>query len=205
MEAQVINGIKFIDSGQIKELELKGEQFYEQWMLTCIQKLGYMPGVWLDVGAHIGNHTIWFSKHCGSDEVWAYEPTESTFKVLQENVANNCKNVVRLFNCAVGGKVGKCKLNKHKRTGQNSVSYGRGEVPMVVLGDISAKVAVIKIDVEGFEFEVLKGAMPVIQRDKPELFIETFADRSEIEALLPSGYKFIQVYNNAPTYHYSVR
>lgn len=202
---KTINNIKFIDSGQIKELELKGEQFYEQWMLTCIQKLGYMDGIWIDVGAHIGNHTIWFSKHCGADEVWAYEPTKSTFEVLKENVINNCINTVRLFNFAVGAKKGTCKLNTNKRVGQNSVSYGKGAIPMVTLGDIQNKVALIKIDVEGFEFEVIKGAMPIIERDKPELFIETFENRTEIEKLLPKEYKFIEVYNNAPTYHYSAK
>lgn len=208
MEAQVnmtINNIKYIDKSQYDDVIFRKEQFYEQWMLTCIKKLGYLPGVWIDVGAHVGNHTIYFSKHCGADEVWAYEPTKETFAVLEENVKNNCKNTVRLFNCAVGSKVGFCKIKKNDQSGENHIVYGSGKIPVVVLGDIVAKVALIKIDVEGFEFEVLKGALPIIERDKPELFIETFEDKSKIEELLPKGYKFIQQYNNAPTYHYSCK
>lgn len=203
MEAQVINNIKFIDKGQIDEILFKGEQFYEQWMLTCIQQLGYMPGVWIDVGAHVGNHTIFFSNHCNADEVWAYEPTKSTFDVLRENVENNCTNTVRLFNCAVGAKKCKCRVKENYRTGQNSVTYQKGNIPMVILGDISAKIALIKIDVEGFEFEVLKGAMPLIERDTPELFIETFEPIEKIAEMLPKDYMFIRRYNNAPTYHFS--
>lgn len=202
---ETINGITFIDEGQIKEIKQKGEDFYEQWMLKCIKDLGYMSGVWLDIGAHVGNHTIWFSNHCGADEVWAYEPTPYTFDVLKDNVERNCTNVVRLFNCAVGAKKGKCRLKKGEREGQNSVTYAKGSTPMEIIGDIAAKVALVKIDVEGFELEVLKGAQPMLSRDLPELFIESFGDRSEIEALLPKEYKLIKQYNSAPTYHYSAK
>lgn len=206
METQmIINNIRYIDKGQFDEVKLKGENFYEQWMLTCIQGLGYIPGVWLDVGAHVGNHTIFFSNHCNADEVWAYEPTPETFAVLKENVANNCTNTVRLFNCAVGGKKGKCRLKEVERTGQNSVTYQKGNIPMEVIGDIAAKVALVKIDVEGFEFEVLKGAMPMLERDLPELFIESFEPMEKVLDALPKGYKFIQSYNNAPTHHFSAK
>lgn len=205
MEAQIINGIKFIDQGQIDEILYKGEDFYEEWMLTCIKKLGYMPGVWIDVGAHVGNHTIYFCNHCGADEVWAYEPTPETFKVLVENVKNNCKNRVRCFRCAVGANKGFCELVENERSGQNKVQGTSGTTEMEVLGDISARVALIKIDVEGLEFEVLAGAMPVIKRDLPELFVESFEPMEKILDLLPKKYRFIQRYNNAPTYHFSAK
>lgn len=202
---KIINNIKFIDEGQIAEILYKGEEFYEQWMLTCIKGLGYLPGVWIDVGAHVGNHTIYFSNHCGADEVWAYEPTPETFEVLKENVKNNCNNTVRLFNCAVGSKKGTCSLEINERSGQNKVSKKKGETKVEILGDISAKVALIKIDVEGFEFEVLKGAMPLIERDLPELFIESFEPMEKVKEALPKEYKFIQVYCNAPVYHFSAK
>lgn len=206
MEAQmIINGIKYIDKGQYNEVVVKGEQFYEQWMLNCIKRLGYIPGVWIDAGAHVGNHTIFFSNHCGADEVWAYEPTNSTFEVLKENVKNNCKNTVRLFNCALGSKKGWCSLKENKNSGQNKVINKKGKTKMEALGNISAKVALIKIDVEGFEKDVIKGAMPLLQRDKPELFIESFDNMESILELLPEGYKFIHQYNNAPTFHFSCR
>lgn len=204
MKQQLINNnIRYIDKGQFDEIALKGEDFHEQVMLEKIKSLGYLHGVWLDIGAHVGNHTIFFSNHCKADEVWAYEPTATTFEVLKENVSNNCKNTVRLFNCAVGAKVGKCRLKEVDRPGQNSVTYQKGNVPMEIVGDISAQVALVKIDVEGFEFEVLRGAMPMLERDLPELFIETFDDPQKILDILPAGYKLIKRYNNAPTYHFS--
>lgn len=206
METQVRNNIIYTDAGQVAEIDLKGEQFYEQWMLTNIKELPYRKGVWLDIGAHVGNHTIFFSTQCHADEVWAYEPVKSTFEILKQNVANNPGNTVRLFNCAVGSKKGTCRiLENKKRSGQSKVTKGKGVTPMEIVGDIVATVALIKIDVEGLEFEVLKGAMPVIERDFPELFVETFEPMESVLQMLPKEYQFVQRFNNAPTYHFSAR
>lgn len=204
MEAQIINNIKFIDPGQIAELKATGELFYESWMLTNIQKLPYRPGIWIDVGAHVGNHTVFFSNHCQADEVWAYEPSPAAFEMLKENVKKNPGNTVRLFNCAVGEHKGTCQLITNKeRPGQTKTRRKKGNTVMEVLGDIAAKVALIKIDVEGSELEVLKGAMPMIIRDMPEIFIETFDNLESIVDMLPKQYEFIGKFNNAPTYHFS--
>jgi len=198
------NNIIFTDPAQVAEMDLYNEPFYEQWMLTNIQKLPYRKGVWLDIGAHVGNHTIFFSNHCQADEVWAYEPTPSTFAILEQNVNNNPGNVVRLFNCAVGAKKGYCTVKESKNgSGKNSITKSKGKTKLEIVGDISASVALIKIDVEGFEFEVLKGAMPVIERDFPELFVETFEPMEKVLEMLPKGYRLVGTYNNAPTYHFS--
>lgn len=206
METQIRNNIKFIDPGQVSEIDAKGELFYEQWMLTNIQHLPYMPGLWLDVGAHVGNHTVFFSNHCQADEVWAYEPSADTFKVLEENIKNNPGNTVRLFNCAVGESKGTCQLiNNDKRPGQSKTRKKAGKTIMETIGDIDAKVALVKIDVEGSELEVLKGAFPMISRDLPELFIETFDHLESVIEMLPKQYKLVGQYNNAPTYHFSAK
>lgn len=206
METQVRNNIIYIDPSQVAEIDLKGEDFYEQWMLTNIQQLPYMQGIWIDVGAHVGNHTIFFSTKCDADEVWAYEPTPSTFAILEQNVATNKGNTVRLFNCAVGAKKGYCTVKEDKEhSGRNKVTKSKGKCKLEILGDIAAKVALIKIDVEGFEFEVLKGAMPVIERDLPELFIESFEGADKIWHVLPEVYKLKGTFNNAPTFWFSAK
>ncbi len=202
MLSRIKGKIKFIDDAHVKEIALKGETFMEQWMLLNISRLPYRQGLWLDIGAHVGNHTVYFSTKCKADEVWAYEPTPSTFEVLKENVSNNPGCPVKLFNCAVGSKKGTCGIFENKRAGRNKV-LKNGNIPMEIIGDISAKVALIKIDVEGFEFEVLKGGMKLIERDLPELFIETFEPVEKLIEVLPKKYRLIMQYNNAPTYHFS--
>jgi FkbM family methyltransferase len=200
MEAQ----IRFIDKGHISETISKGQVFMEQDMLEQIAKLPYRPGLWLDIGAHVGNHTVFFSKYCIADEIWAYEPNDDAFEVLIENTSKNDCNNVLLLNAAVGDKVGKVQLVRNaERPAQSKVRNAKGKTPLVIIGDIAAKVALVKIDVEGFELEVLRGSMPMLERDKPELFIETFEHLEAIVNMLPEGYVMVQRYNNAPTYHFT--
>jgi FkbM family methyltransferase len=186
----------------IKEIKLKGGNFFEFYMLESIARLPYRPGLFLDVGANTGNHTVFFSRYCNADEVWAYEPVKSTFEVLKANVTAHAKRPVKLFNCAVGAEKGKVNFSDGENSAINKIIPGIGEVTMETL-NIDAKVGLIKIDVEGHEVEVLKGAQKMLNRDKPELFVENFGKPEDLLPLLPEGYKVVNRYNNAPTYHYS--
>lgn len=67
-------------------------------------------------------------------------------------------------------------------------------------------VAVIKIDVEGYEWEVLQGGRQTIAKWKPELFIEIWNDSELVRItrwLRDFGYEMKERYNHAPTYHFS--
>lgn len=67
-------------------------------------------------------------------------------------------------------------------------------------------VAVIKIDVEGYEWNVLQGARQTIAKWKPELFIEIWEQRDLVRItqwLSEFGYEMKERYNHAPTYHFS--
>lgn len=67
-------------------------------------------------------------------------------------------------------------------------------------------VAVIKIDVEGYEWDVLQGSRQTIAKWKPELFIEIWNDgelRRITQWLREFGYEMKERYNHAPTYHFS--
>src|SRR5690606_7289354 len=88
--------ITYNSEGQIAEIQKSGKKFFEIQMLEAISKLPYRPGLCLDIGANVGNHTIFFSRFCNFDEVWAYEPFPESFALLQENVENNTKRTVRL-------------------------------------------------------------------------------------------------------------
>lgn len=193
----IYNGVNMIS-----EVKKRGNLFFEQTMLEAISKLPYRKGVWLDIGANVGNHTVFFSRYCNPDEVWSYEPNAGSFEILKANVKANCTRTVRLFNCAIGAEKGFCNFSDNENPAINKVIPGDGLTKMETI-TTTAKVALIKVDVEGFETEVLKGAKDVIARDLPELFIEHFGEPEELLPLLPDGYKIIKRYNNAPTWHYS--
>jgi FkbM family methyltransferase len=124
-------------------------------MLTWRQYL--RPGdLFIDVGANIGSYTIWAAE-LGA-EVVALEPAKDTFALLAENVALNSYSV-KLVEAAAGAICGTARLT----SGQDCVNrldpQGTVETTMVTIDSIikDGIVAGMKVDVEGFEIEVLRG------------------------------------------------
>lgn len=116
----------------------------------------------LDIGAHRG---IW-SKHMATvfNKVIAFEPNYEMFKLIPDYIEK--------YNLACGSDSGKCSLQKGKRnTGQTNCIAG-DDITMVRLDDYDLKPSFIKIDVEGMEFDVLKGARDIIMDYRPLIMIE---------------------------------
>jgi FkbM family methyltransferase len=124
-------------------------------MLTW--RLVLRPGdLFIDVGANIGSYTIWAGE-LGA-EVIALEPARDTFALLMENVALN-GYPVKSIEAAAGSACGTTRFT----TGQDCVNRldpeGTIETMMVTIDSVikDRRVAGMKVDVEGFEIEVLRG------------------------------------------------
>jgi FkbM family methyltransferase len=117
-----------------------------------------------DVGANIGVYALSWGRRIGPEgSVVAFEPDPTMFKFLKENVAlNKLENKIQLVRSAVGA-------NDHAQSlcaGLDALSYvttqpsaGSISIPVVALDHFSKKpFTILKIDVEGYEGEVLKGA-----------------------------------------------
>lgn len=121
------------------------------------------PGdLFLDVGANMGSYTVLASAVCGSSAI-AYEPCREAADRLEANlVLNGVAQRVTLRRCAVGAENGRALVSHSLGTG-NRVLMGDEtdgvETAMVSLDrDVLRSPAMIKVDVEGFELEVLKGS-----------------------------------------------
>ena len=157
--------------------------FYEEWARwygRCEMKhkdfwLGEpRAGVILDVGANIGIFSVLFSKLF--DTVHAFEPIEESRAKMAKNLeANGCANV-HLYPLAVGDKTGKYQ----------DIVAAKWEIENVdkvfdftTLDDwIAANpmtVAAIKIDTDGYDYEVLRGAHDLLLRDRPVVVVELSA------------------------------
>src|SRR5262249_25124806 len=138
----------------------------------------------IDVGAYVGTHSVYFGRVCGFPQVIAFEPDPQSFEVLRRNIElNGVENKILCINKAVGGRPGICKvLRPHPPNGGASrVSYsteaGIAEIPVIRLDDEleaqgEKRVRLLKIDVEGFELEVVRGARQIIDRHRPFLSVE---------------------------------
>jgi len=171
-----------------RSLDLYGE-FSEGEVEMFRQLIG--PGdVVLDVGANIGVHTLFFARHVGpSGAVVAVEPQRVVFQTLCANMALNSVTNAWCFPCAAGAGPGEVAVPPVNYAtpgnfGGLSVGGAQGErVPVITLDGLNApRCRLIKLDVEGAEEQVLRGAVKLIGRDKPVLYVEN--DREDRSAEL---------------------
>lgn len=164
---------------------------YESPMLDWIHQQGF-SGIALDVGANIGNHTLWMAAVCGLT-VHAFEPVMP--HVVNANIElNDLWDRVTVHAVGLGATVGKYHhvakgVLKAGISGQST-----DEITEVTTMDSFGfrNVSLIKIDVEGMELAVLKGGIRTIEREKPVILIEEWKQRNSAEngALLgPMGYR----------------
>jgi FkbM family methyltransferase len=129
------------------------------------------PGDWVvDVGANVGTVTLVASLAVGpSGKVIALEPHPRTYGFLLGNLKLNGVTNVVSRNAAVGDRPGEIWLTSSVSDDQNSVT-GEGQgvrVSQVTLDDVvaaNAQIALLKIDVEGYERFVLAGAVKTLSR-----------------------------------------
>jgi len=138
-------------------------------------------GLCLDIGANIGNHALFFAPHFA--QVLAFEPNPRTFTLLQLN-ATLAPNV-RCFNVGLSDVAGRAQLtvpadNIGMATLQPGAAGQAVACELHRLDDLPAltgqRVALMKIDVEGHEVAVLRGARAMLERDHPVVVFEQTAE-----------------------------
>lgn len=122
--------------------------------------------VFVDVGANVGSYTILAAAHVGC-RTWAFEPIPATFESLQANIRlNKATAQVRSFACAVGAQAGYVQITatldtvNHVLPEWENGAVAGIKVPVLTIDEAlptDVHPALIKIDVEGFESEVLAG------------------------------------------------
>jgi FkbM family methyltransferase len=163
----------------------------------------YRPTVMIDVGANIGLYSCVLGKAGVVPRVVAFEPDRENFARLMENVKrNNLTAMVQARSCAVGARRGSAYLTPGpaENIGQSRIdgaATGKYRVGVVALDDeinIRNSSVAIKIDVEGFEMEVLKGAKRLCRDNGGYAQIEGHGDErvSEIRKLMEDyGWQFV--------------
>lgn len=160
------------------------------------------PGdVVVEAGANIGAHTVPLAKHVRAEgRVYAFEPQRILFQTLCANVALNSLTQVICRHAAVGDREGTIQvpLLDYDRTnnfgGLALGAYHEGEkVPLLPLDGLDLpRCDLLKIDVEGMELEVLKGAQATVDRHRPVIYAENdraARSRQLIECLISWDYQ----------------
>ena len=143
----------------------------------------------LDIGAHIGTHTVALSRAVGADGVViAFEPNPKIYRELCMNlILNGCTNVIPV-QCALGdhdGQVGLLTPVAYNEGGTYVVTDGGGLVALRKLDDFGLQnISFIKMDVENYEEMVLAGGEETIMASRPVIFLEI---QGNGEQLIASG------------------
>lgn len=161
---------------------------YSEGEVRLYRKLIASGSTVVEVGANIGALTLALADIVGVEgNVLAFEPQPENFRLLHQNVVDNAfEAIVTTVELAVGAdnsKVDIPALAEIANSNYGGVAVGRGmcSVRSVTLDHVDVKdPTFIKIDVEGMEADVLRGATETIRKHRPVLYVENDRkDKSE--------------------------
>lgn len=151
----------------------------------------------LDVGAHVGYYTLLSAVLTGpTGRVLAFEPNPANAAFLRRHVAINGLDNVRVEQAAVSDAEGTARFDFGSGSGTGRLAdSGAIEVRTVTVDGVCAEhglvPAALKIDVEGAEAAVLRGAAATLERARPVVFLSTHgpdAHRKSLDLLRGHGY-----------------
>jgi FkbM family methyltransferase len=151
--------------------------FYEEEELAIIAKYFPKGGVFVDVGANVGNHSLYVGLFLAARKIIAFEPLEEASRILRCNVAlNSLTDIMVHHQVGLAAAAGTATIAEAHdcNLGGTRLASGEGALTLLVGDSVLAgeQVDFIKIDTEGMELGVLEGLRETIRRCRPALFVE---------------------------------
>lgn len=196
------NSLFLHDEGEaLSDHIVREKDYFEIEILKYLEQNYREHDVILDVGANIGNHTVFFATHLEYNNIIAFEPIPENFALLQGNVREFPGVVIRREAVGDGTLDVMMQRNPDNMGACEVTPVGDVPVHQIKLDSLLVNpVTLIKIDVEWYEPFVLLGARHLIDQDKPLILIEDSKD--EYSELLPSYYSLIKAWPEHRTYLY---
>ena len=182
--------------------------FYEAPLLEHLAERGPLGGIYLDVGANIGNHAVYFARFL-ADFVVAVEPNPQLLPLLSRNLRLNGRGNWTVVAAAAGAAAGWGRLRPGPADNVGGTKVVDlppagaplpSAVPLLPLDTVVARLAscrgravtLVKLDIEGMELAALRGAETLLRAQRPQLVVEvgtTPARRAIIAFLAAFGYR----------------
>lgn len=172
---------------------------YEHKLLRFVAELP-VRGALFDVGAHIGNHSLYWA--AAGFRVYAWEPYPDSLRQLRDNLALNDFDIeVYAWAAGASDTVGRFTKGMWLEFDPNregdKLQLERGDVPVHRIDDMIdvPDLSVVKVDVEGMEHHVLAGLVRHLERSHPHVFCEAHTPRARKmvgQVLGPLGYEYRQ-------------
>ena len=201
--------------------------FYERDLLdyskVLLNEIVPDDGLIVDIGANFGNHSVFWATQTDRHLV-SIEANPELVPILTENLTGNADSERVTI---VGGGAGETSARgRVKLSDRAPGQFGLAGVEVATVSEeddttfeihpvpkwlarnglLGRHVRLMKIDVEGAEIAVLKGAEAILKADRPEIFAEaaTIEERDALDnALKPFGYRRVKRFCSTPTWHFS--
>jgi len=196
---QTITGAYYLPIFAFKDVirnKIINNEIYQEEIVNLAKNFIKPNSTVLDVGANYGQMSIIFSKSHNNVKVYSFEAQRFIFNILKKNVAINNVNIKCFYNL-VGNlnmvvKVKKNNLDKFMTWGSYNLKITSSNldyefIKAIKIDDlnINENISFFKIDVQGMDFEVLKGARLTIAKHKMPILFEYEKEYEE-----EYGYKF---------------
>lgn len=209
-----------LDSRTLIDWELLFHGEYEPELRLLFERFLQPGDVAIDVGANVGAHTLTLARLVGeSGRVLAFEPNPPIYERLRRNIALNVLPQVSEYGCALGSDTARLSLRVPKADSQEASNPGIAslvaldtphdlvEVEVRPLDDVVSqagltRIDIVKIDVQGYECNVLRGARATIERFRPAIIFEyenwawqeAGASLAEAARMLPTtAYRYFRI------------
>lgn len=161
---------------------------YDEEAVTFIKSRISAGDVFFDIGANVGFYSYLASSLVGdSGRVFAIEPNPVTFAKLQRSIERNRIKNIQALNCGLSSEAGSLKLYLNIDKGNATATMVPHEnsdtitVPVRTLSEVVTdfkidKIAYLKIDVDGFEPEVFRGAKELLANGSVSAVQSEFCD-----------------------------
>ena len=187
------------ENDYIMKCIIKNKTFYENIILDNISYfLDDNRECCVDIGANIGNHSIYFSKILKYKNVHSFEPQIDIYKILLDNIKlNSLETKIIPYKAGLYSKKCKCSIDHKISDNCGGVKFkedNNGNFEFHTLDEYNLRnVSLLKIDVEGLGYEVLKGCDNFFKYNKPVIWLEMNcyerdAYKAYKEFVLPTNY-----------------
>lgn len=166
----------------------------------------------VEVGANIGTHTVGLARACAPGPLYAFEPQRRVFQILCANLVLNDITNVFAYPEGAGEAAGYASIPEMDYGGPGNfggveLSEAAGltdasKVRVTAIDDLPlAACHLIKVDVEGWEAAVLRGAAQTIARHRPLLYVENDRAASQGELIdLIAGWDYRLYWHTPPLF-----
>lgn len=186
IEAQRVVFCTDMENDPIQRNHRRGN-FYEAKELHRLKEVFAKGGTFVDIGANVGNHSLYAALFLRAGRVVPFEPNPLAYRLLVQNVLlNGLEPVFDLSKLGVGlsdkEEGGFAMEDRARNLGGAKMLSGMGKL-QVYRGDTllaGEKPAMIKIDVEGMEMAVLVGLEGVLKKHKPVLLVEVDNENEDV-------------------------